>query len=389
MKLHLDRIRVNSWNCNHMGETEREALKQRLMIQDPNTIDPITVRLMPDDTYEIVDGEHRWRIAQELSWSEIEVFVIDIIDDLEAKVRCISNSKLRGHVNWFILAKVLKQDFETGVNLTEAYKNILSEKEIEELFTLDNLVPKARLDLEEAIKKFPTIPLYDLYMIAQFPTHLQEQIAEEYKTHPIASHALARTLNKYTKQTQPTTNNNQPRHQLSEETNSQINNLPEKLVNPLNPNDTLRKLNIQKQQQYETTHPKSTQQNPTNKPHNSSEGNSSETDLSNNNYIKFHASWSESEFCCECGHLYRARSKDRMSIKNLELVVQNKNLIFEHIDLNPRTFLIHCDNCSSDQEIRVNTTEESVESVAIFCRHCSPTREGVLDIVTGDAMWFG
>jgi hypothetical protein len=372
-----------------MGETEHEALKQRLITQNPNTIDPLIIRLTPEGIYEIVDGEHRWKIAQELGWNEIEVFVIDIADDLEAKARCISNSKLRGHVNWIKLAKILKQDFETGVNLTEAYKNILSEKEIEELFSLDTLVPKARLDLEEAVKKFPTIPLYDLHMIAQFPTHLQEQIAQEYKTYPIASHALARTLNKYTKHTQhtntPTTNN--PHQLLSEEEKNQTNNLPEKLVNPLSPNDILRKLNIQKQQQCEANHQKPTQPNPTNRLDNGSDGNSSETALSNDS--KFHALLLEAGFCCDCGHVYRVQLKDRVQLKSVDFLVQNKHRIFEHIELNPRIFLVHCDNCNSDQEIRVNNTDDSMESVAIFCRQCNPTREGVLDIITGDAVWFG
>jgi hypothetical protein len=169
-----------------MGEPEREALKQRLIAQDPQTMEPLIVRLMSDGCYELVDGEHRWRIAQELGWHELEVFVLDA-DDLAAKARCVSSSILRGHVNWFKLAEVVKTDFEAGINLAETYKDILSDKAFNELFSLDNLVPKARLNLEEAVKKFSTITLYDLHMISQFPTYLQEELAEEYKTHPITS----------------------------------------------------------------------------------------------------------------------------------------------------------------------------------------------------------
>jgi ParB family chromosome partitioning protein len=107
-----------------MGESEREALKQRLIAQDPKTMEPLVVRLMPDGDYELVDGEHRWRIAQELGWSELEVFVLDA-DDLTAKARCVSYSILRGHVNWFKLAEIVKQDHKAGVNLAETYKDIL------------------------------------------------------------------------------------------------------------------------------------------------------------------------------------------------------------------------------------------------------------------------
>jgi hypothetical protein len=95
MKLLLNQIRANTWNCNYMSEPEQEALKQRLIAQDPQTMDPLIVRLMPDGCYELVDGEHRWRIAKELGWSELEVFVLEA-DDLAAKARCVSSSILRG-----------------------------------------------------------------------------------------------------------------------------------------------------------------------------------------------------------------------------------------------------------------------------------------------------
>jgi len=261
MKLRLDQIRANSWNCNYMGETEREALKQRLIAQDPKTLDPLIVRSMPDGSYELVDGEHRWRIAQELGWSKVEVFVLEA-DDLTAKARCVSSSLLRGHVNWFKLAEVVKKDLEAGINLAEAYKDILSDKEVKELFSLDNLVPKARLNLEEAVKKFTTITLYDLHIISQFPAYLQEELAEEYKNHPITSHSLAQTLNKYTKQNQLPTTTTTNQH-LTREV-SQNSGLPEKFDSPMSPNEALRRWNAFKQQQKleanpETTH---TRENP-------------------------------------------------------------------------------------------------------------------------------
>jgi hypothetical protein len=242
-----------------MGEPEREALKQRLIAQDPETMEPLIVRLLSDGCYELVDGEHRWRIAQELGWHEIEVFVLEA-DDLTAKARCVSSSLLRGHVNWFKLAKVVKQDLEAGVNLAEAYKDILTDKALKELFSLDNLVPKARLNLEEAVKKFSTITLYDLHMIAQFPVYLQEELAEEYKTHPITSHSLAYSLNKYTNQNQPTyTTTINP--YLPREPSNQNSSIPEKFGGQVSPNEALRRWNTLKQQQKLDTTPETAQTN--------------------------------------------------------------------------------------------------------------------------------
>jgi len=390
-----------------MGEIEKEALKQRLIVQDPNGVDPLTVRLMSDGVYELVDGEHRWRIAQELGWANIDVFVLDLANDLEAKARCISASKLRGHTDWFKLAGVLKQDFETGVNLTEAYKDILSEKEVEELFSLDTLVPKARLYLEEAVKKFPSITLYDLHVLAQFPPHLQEELSEEYKTHPISSHALVQTLNKYIKQTQPTTpltptttiTTTTAKSYLSSEEVKNQKALLEKFDRPISPNDALRILNILKQQQQNqntTATPEATQTKISNnfdlEPYDSLSENASLADAKSVDEsaildIVQKALLSSGDYYCECGRLHRAHFKDRIYLKNLDIVMQKENMIFEHVDFRPRAFLVHCDCCNSDVEVRVDDAVD--EKVSIVCRYCVPAREGVLDVTSGDAVWFG
>jgi hypothetical protein len=395
MKLLLNQIKANSWNCNYMGEVEQEALKQRLIAQGPEVMDPLFVRLMPDGTYEIVDGEHRWKIAKELGWTEIEVLVLEPMNDLTAKARCVSSSLLRGHVNWFKLAEVVKQDQENGINLTETYKDILSDKALKELFSLDNLVPKARLDLEEAVKKFQTITLYDLHIIAQFPAYLQEELAQEYKTHNIASHSLTQTLSKYIKQTQPpnpTTNNPYP----PQENEKQNSSLPVKFDRPISPNDALRILNAKKQQQKNQTATSETNQTKTSNNlnlepfDNSSDSSSfSDTEIVDESAIQKSLVLSGGYYCA-CGRLHRAHFKDRIYLKNIDIVTQKENQIFEHVDFSPHIFLVHCNYCNTDQQVRVdNHSAEKEEKIPIVCRNCQPARGGLLDVTTGDAVWFG
>jgi len=393
MKLLLDQIRANPWNCNYMSEIEQLALKQRLISQDPKTMEPLIVRRMPDGTYELVDGEHRWRIAKEIGWTEIEVFVLEA-DDLTAKTRCVSYSLLRGHVNWFKLAEVVKQDQENGVNLSEAYKDILSDKALKELFSLDNLVPKARLDLEEAVKKFPTITLYDLHIIAQFPAYLQEELAQEYKTHNIASHSLTQTLSKYIKQTQPpspTTNKPYP-PQEDEKQNSTP--LP-KFDRPISPNDALRILNNAKKQQQTTDATQETTQTKTpNKfdlePYDNSEENTPLSDTERIDELTIQKSLLMSGgYPCPCGRLHRAQFKDRIYLKNIDIAIQKENTIFEHVDFSPHIFLVHCNYCNTDQQVRVDNNRVDAEKMPILCRNCQPVRGGLLDVTTGDAVWFG
>jgi hypothetical protein len=366
-----------------MGENEQATLKQLLIAQDPKTLEPLMVRLMPDGYYELVDGEHRWKIAKEIGWTELEVFVLEA-DDLTAKTRCVSSSLVRGHVNWFKLAEVVKQDQENGINLYEAYKDILTDKALKELFSLDDLVPKARLDLEEAVKKFQTITLYDLHIISKFPAYLQEELAEEYKTHNIASHSLTQTLSKYIKQTQtpnPTPNN----PYLSKDDENQNNYLPVKFDRPISPNDALRILNAKKQQQKTDTTPETTQPKTSN-------DNSSFSDTESGDELVIQKSLLLSGgYCCECGRLHRVHFKDRIYLKNLDVVMQKENQIFEHVDFSPHVFLVHCNYCNTDQQVRVdnNSSVEEEEKVPILCRNCQPARGGLLDVTTGDAVWFG
>ena len=46
MKLKLDQIRANTWNCNFMSEQEKDALKQCMQQAGPEKTLPIIVRLM-------------------------------------------------------------------------------------------------------------------------------------------------------------------------------------------------------------------------------------------------------------------------------------------------------------------------------------------------------
>jgi ParB-like chromosome segregation protein Spo0J len=375
-----------------MGENEQAALKQRLINQDPKTMDPLIVRLMPDGDYELVDGEHRWRIAQELGWTELEVFVLEA-DDLTAKTRCVSSSLLRGHVNWFKLAEVVKQDQQNGINLNEAYKDILSDKALKELFSLDDLVPKARLDLEAAVKRFQTITLYDLHIISKFPAYLQEELAEEYKTHNIASHSLTQTLIKYIKQTQTTTptTNNPYTHQEDEKQNNAL--LP-KFDRPISPNDALRILNAKKQQQKTDTASETTQTKTSNKfdldPYDRSEENTHLSDTESVDELAIQKSLLMSGgHYCPCGRLHRTNFKDRIYLKNIDITIQKENLIFEHVDFSPHSFLVYCNYCNTDQQVRVDNKSVEDEKIPIVCRNCQPARGGLLDVTTGDAVWFG
>ncbi|MFC7370801.1 nucleoid occlusion protein [Fictibacillus iocasae] len=60
-------------------------------IQEHGMIQPIVVRPMGDDRYEIIAGERRWRASQKLGWETVPVIVKEMDDSQTASVALIEN----------------------------------------------------------------------------------------------------------------------------------------------------------------------------------------------------------------------------------------------------------------------------------------------------------
>jgi hypothetical protein len=60
-------------------------------------VDPILVRPIPNtQNYEIIDGEHRWKVAKEMGLKEVPVVVIEGINEKEAKLMTLAANELKG-----------------------------------------------------------------------------------------------------------------------------------------------------------------------------------------------------------------------------------------------------------------------------------------------------
>jgi hypothetical protein len=386
----LNQIQANTWNCNYLGQKETQALKQHMQKDGPEKTQPIIVRKIPNnnqqqqqDYYEIVDGEHRWAIAKELEWETINAIERDV-NDQQSKSLCITYNRLRGRLNWIKLYDIIKKDQDTGINLTEAYKDALSDKEIEWLLSLGNLIPQARTILEEALKKHPEYTLEQLYMLSLFPQTQQENLIEKFKT-PLILQSLKQILTPFLQPPQPqktsfekplpsnkipfannpyTTNTNTD--QQNEESDSQS-------ALPQNLNQDLFELN---NSQSTTTHTTPT----------------TADFMAANTVVTEQGYRGEKEkkkpqtaqllavsYNCDCGLYYR------VNFKNATIVVQKQNQLFNYVDITPHTFQVHCDQCNTDHEYTTEGIEK--ETVQIFCRRCKPSRTGTLNIHTGEAIW--
>jgi len=120
----------NGWNPNIVPE---EVLaKLRAEIAQKGLCEPIIVRKRGDG-YEVVDGEHRWRICRDLGWQEIPCIIQDF-SDTEAKIKTLQLNYMRGSVVPVKLAFLI-HDLSKEISLEDLAKRL----PYEEPQMLDNL----------------------------------------------------------------------------------------------------------------------------------------------------------------------------------------------------------------------------------------------------------
>jgi ParB-like nuclease domain len=110
----IDAFKPNPWNPNKMDEFAKEKLAKS--IHTDGFILPLLVRPMSGekDTWEIVDGEHRWRVATSIGMTRLPYVNLGDIDDLAAKAITIRANALRGEFDSIELAKLMAEMVESA-----------------------------------------------------------------------------------------------------------------------------------------------------------------------------------------------------------------------------------------------------------------------------------
>ena len=387
--LKLGQIKPNPWNCNFLSLQERASLKQRLKEDGPEKTQPVVVRKTAD-AYELVDGEQRWEIARELGW-EFICAIERLADDLQTRALCVGYNRWRGRLNWFKLYDVIKKDLEAGVNVYEAYNGALSSKEIESVLSLDKLVPEAREVLEESVKKYPEITLEHLHLLSMFPASQQGSLVEKFKS-PVVAQALLQALNPFLPKNQPQPSAREPAQQsptASQRSLASSKPLPERSARSTYPMHSFPQRSESSKDKGELSNQQPTFSESSKLPDEPEAQNQEEPLTSNEGLGEESERKPEVQqallidvaYDCACGRHYR------VSFKNMSVVVQKENELFEHVDMKPRTFQVHCDKCNSEHEFAVEGTEG--ETKQVFCRRCKPLpRKGILDVNSGEVTWL-
>lgn len=113
--LHPDQIAANPWNPNVVPADLYEKARESLRLY--GWLAPVVVRGTPGG-YQLVDGEHRWKIAVEDGIDLIPAFFVDGLSDADAKKATVILNDLHGQARPDKLSALFR-DLLDGQSLEE------------------------------------------------------------------------------------------------------------------------------------------------------------------------------------------------------------------------------------------------------------------------------
>ena len=143
-KIRLEDLQPNLWNPNEMSEEQEKFLEREY--KRIGYVQPILVRPLPDNKYQIIDGEHRWKVARKVGLREIECVVVELSEE-EAKLTTINMNKIKGVDNPIKLAELLEDLKNSDKSLLDLVA--MEEGEIKSLIEVMN---EREIDIEELEK---------------------------------------------------------------------------------------------------------------------------------------------------------------------------------------------------------------------------------------------
>lgn len=113
----VDTLEPNPWNPNVMDERTYNAARESLRMY--GFIDPVTVRPHPDlpGRWQIIDGEHRWKAAQEEGMAQVSIASLGPVSDERAKRLTIIFNETRGEADSVKMGRLLVElEAEVGAD---------------------------------------------------------------------------------------------------------------------------------------------------------------------------------------------------------------------------------------------------------------------------------
>jgi ParB family chromosome partitioning protein len=113
MKVPLDKIMPRPLNCNELDDETFNGLMEDIKLNGLRY--PVLVRQIGQESYELVDGEHRWLAAKRLGWKEIEAQVVNMGEE-DAEVANFKLNSGRGQLNPVKVAMLFDKERRRGLS---------------------------------------------------------------------------------------------------------------------------------------------------------------------------------------------------------------------------------------------------------------------------------
>lgn len=168
-------IKPNGYNPNIVPEDTLAKLRQEIA-QNGLTV-PITVR-SSGNGYEVVDGEHRWRICRDLGFKEIPCIVQDFGDN-EAKIKTLQLNYMHGYAVPVKLASLI-HDLSKEIKLEDLAKRLpYEEPQMMDVLELLKLPEDfGRAIEEQAMKEEEELPSLITFVVYKKQLEVIEQALE-------------------------------------------------------------------------------------------------------------------------------------------------------------------------------------------------------------------
>jgi len=146
-KIHVDKIRANSYNPNSVAPPEMKLLETSIW-EDGYTMPVVCYYVEKDDMYEIVDGYHRYTVlltsdrVKERENNHLPIVVIDK-DDSNRMASTIRHNRARGSHSIELMSNIVSELVESGMSDAWILKHIGMDKD--ELLRLKQITGLAAL----------------------------------------------------------------------------------------------------------------------------------------------------------------------------------------------------------------------------------------------------
>jgi len=200
----LGKLKPNRYNPNEMSEEEFQPLLENMRKEGPNGTDPLLIRPLGADDWEIIDGFHRYKAAGVLAWPKIRCMVRRVDEDRAQEINYAKN-KLRGSINPWKEAELFEASRKKGLTQEAIAKKfgLSSRQYVESTLSLLRVSPTVRQFAPRGANRSL------LELLARVDDPVKQTILAKRITHPQGctvreAEQLLNTLEQYPSEPSPT-----------------------------------------------------------------------------------------------------------------------------------------------------------------------------------------